>query len=64
MKLQQRLYILRGQVTNQEEYPTSTQQQQQVLPVVHTDSGLRLIGDNALEANTEMMEIPPGYTAD
>lgn len=65
MKLQQRLFILRSQTTTQEEHSTSTQQQQQqILPVVHTDSGLRLVGDNALEANTEMTEVPPGYTAD
>jgi len=73
MKLQQRLVVAQvqaqqweeqlneqnQQLNQQLEQLTQQQQVQVPLPTVHTDSGIRLIGEETLE---EIDEVPPGYT--
>ncbi|KAE9404527.1 hypothetical protein BT96DRAFT_1016329 [Gymnopus androsaceus JB14] len=63
MKLEQRLVVTREQnqqLNQQLEQLTPQQQQIQTqLLTVHTDSGLRLTGEESLE---EIYEVPPGYT--
>lgn len=69
MKLQQRLVVLEEQTQQREQYlaesaiPQQQPQPQQVMPVIHTDSGLRLNGE-VLEVNHEMEAVLPGYSAD
>lgn len=65
MKLRQRLVILEQREQHSADHPTPQQQPQSqpVMPVIHTDSGLRLNGEIS-EVNHEMEEVPPGYTAD
>jgi len=63
MKLEQRLVVTQEQnqqLNQQLEQLTPQQQQVQAqLLTVHTDSGLRLTGEESLE---EIYEVPPGYT--
>lgn len=69
LKLQQRLVVLEEQAQQREHdladrgTPQNQPQPQLVIPVVHMDSGLRLNGE-IFEVNDEMVEVPPGYTAD
>lgn len=65
MKLRQRLVVLEEQVQQHSADSITLQQQLQplpVMPIVHTDSGLRLNGD-VLEDSYETEKVPPGYTA-
>ncbi|KAE9395051.1 hypothetical protein BT96DRAFT_923093 [Gymnopus androsaceus JB14] len=55
LKLQQRLVVTQAQAQAQEEQLNQQNQLQAQLLTVHTDSGLRLSGE-------ETLEVPPGYT--
>lgn len=66
MKLRQRLVILEQREQHLVDHTTPQQQphpQPIMVPVIHTDNGLRLNGE-VLDVNNEMEEVPPGYTAD
>ncbi|KAJ3982656.1 hypothetical protein F5890DRAFT_1567129 [Lentinula detonsa] len=64
LKLQQRLIILQEEISRRDRQFAEGSTQQERLLTVHTDSGLRLAGEDTLGINREMVEVPPGYTAD
>ncbi|KIK62795.1 hypothetical protein GYMLUDRAFT_72528 [Collybiopsis luxurians FD-317 M1] len=66
MKLEQRLAIMQEQIHQRDQQLAEGSTQREGMFTVHTDSGLRLTGEDALRLNHNMapIEVPPGYTAD
>ncbi|KAJ3827364.1 hypothetical protein F5880DRAFT_1241440 [Lentinula raphanica] len=61
LKLQQRLTVLQEEIARRDRQFAEGSTQQERLFTVHTDSGLRMAGEDAFR---EVVEVPPGYTPD